>query len=313
MSNQEETAATAPPADGPDAISRFVHDAIQKRLRTLESSSAAARTGEDVEALHDLRVASRRLRATVTLFADLLPGKRVKRSGKLLRKLTKLLGAPREWDVHAETLARLHAATPHDGERAATEHLLELVDARRGHERAEMTRKLGEIDLDKISRDMRWLSDHVATVGLPADLPHAAFDVLQPLAREAFSGIARLRERERPDDLHALRIQCKHLRYALELLEPAFCDGHAKLLSRCRQLQEVLGRHHDLVMLEELITRTLGRLSEHGRTALAEGLLGPLERLRSERREQYVEFCNATAMVDAESFTSDVRRGLRLA
>lgn len=312
MSNQEDSAAQPHTGAPADAYTRFVHDTIQKRWRALENSAPTAQTGEDVEALHQLRVAARRLRTTIHNFATVLPPKRAKRSEKLLRKVMRVVGAPREWDVHGETLARLHAATPSEIERAAIEHVLELVDVRRSHERAEMVRRLAKIELDKIGRDIRWLADHVASAGRPADLAHVAQSLLEPLAREAFASLGRQRERERPDELHAVRIACKHLRYALELLEPAFADGHARLLSRCRHLQDLLGRHHDLFMLEELLTRTLGRLNEHGRATLAEGLLGPLERLRSERRDQYVEFCGATATLDSDSFIGEIRRGLRV-
>lgn len=309
MKHEPDVHEAAPRAD---AGARLIHDAILKRWKALAQNADACRLGQDVEALHDLRVASRRLRAVLRVFAERLPGKRRRRAGKALKKMTRLLGSTREWDVHAETLARLHAGTPREVERAALEHVLELVDVRRGHERAAMQRELEELHVARLERDVRAIAEHVALADGEAGLPALSWQVLQPLAREAFEELPRLRERERPEDLHAMRIACKRLRYALELLEPAFCDGHAKVVTRCKHLQELLGRHHDLHVLEEQLTRTLSRLTEHGRDALAEGLLGPLERLRCERRDQYIEFCGATAMLDTDSFLEEVRRGLRL-
>ncbi|MBK8914752.1 MAG: CHAD domain-containing protein [Phycisphaerales bacterium] len=304
-------AGPSPDPGGGDAVARFVHSAILRRWRGLSESVPAA-LDSDAEAIHNLRVSSRRLRAVLTVFGGYLRTGRAKRVGKALRKVTRGAGGAREWDVHGEALARQHAASTREGERAAIEHMLELVDARRAHEHARMARRLAKIDFGRLGRDVRWLAEHLVSAAAGPALPEAAWGVLEPLLRDAFCGMPRLRERERADEMHALRIAVKRLRYAIELLEPAFADGHARLLARCKQLQDVLGRHHDLVMLDELLSRTLSRLSEHGRGTLADGLLPPLERLRGERREQYLEFCGVTTLLDDESFADEVRRGLRM-
>lgn len=294
-----------------DPVARFLHSAILRRWRGLAESVPAA-LDADAEAVHNLRVSSRRLRAVMTVFASHLRSNRAKKVGQALRKVTRSAGGAREWDVHGETLARQHAASTREGERAAIEHMLELVDARRAHEHARMTRRLAKIDFARLGRSVRWLSEHLVSTATGQALPQAAWSVLEPLVREALCGMTRLRERERADEMHTQRIAVKRLRYAIELLEPAFADGHARLVARCKQLQEILGRHHDLVVLDELLSRTLARLSEHGRTTLADGLLAPLERLRGERRDQYLEFCGVTTLLDEESFADEVRRGLRL-
>lgn len=296
----------------PAHYSTFVHDTILKRWKSLASNEDPARRGEDIEALHDMRVASRRLRAALSVFAPYLPDKPARRAAKRLRSLTRLLGASREWDVHGEALARLHAAAARPDERAAIEHLLELVDARRGHERSAMSKQLDEVDLEKLGDKLRWLAGHVRSAGLPDDLPHAAAAALQALGADAYARTPELRDRERPEELHAMRVAVKRFRYALELLEPAFQLGYDELIGRAKALQEILGRHHDHCLLEDMLTRTLSRLTEHGRATLAAGLLGPIERLRAERHERFREFVTATDGVDVARIAEDVRVGLGL-
>jgi CHAD domain-containing protein len=296
----------------PADYAEVVEQAVLKQWRLLARSEPGARRGDDLEALHDMRVASRRLRAALRVFGPWFPKRKLARVRKRVRKLTRSLGTAREWDVHGETLAGLHAGAGSELERAAIEHILELVDARRLSERSAMARALDRMDLEQLGRDLAALLQQLDPDEVPHDPAPAAQAVLEPLVEAAFGTVARLQEKERADELHAMRIGVKRLRYALELLEPAFDDSHARLIARTKSLQGVLGKHHDLVLLEELLTRALKRLSEHGRRALADGLVGPLERVRVERRARYAEFLTATQGLSAASFADEVRRGLHV-
>lgn len=296
----------------PADYAEVVEHAVLKQWRMLARCEPGARRGDDLEALHDMRVASRRLRAALRTFGPWFPPRKLARVRKRVRKLTRALGAAREWDVHGETLSGLHAGAGPELERAAIEHILELVDARRLSERTAMTRALDRLDLEQLERDLAALLAQLDPDEVPHDPGPAAWEVLEPLVQAAFGAVARLQEKERADEMHAMRIGVKRLRYALELLEPAFDGSHGRLIGRTKSLQGVLGKHHDLVLLEELLARALKRLSEHGRRALADGLVGPLERLRVERRERYAEFVAATQGVSAASFAEEVRRGLHV-
>lgn len=309
--DERETASAGRAAHAAD-YAEVVEQAVLKQWRLLARSEPGARRGDDLEALHDMRVASRRLRAALRVFGPWFPKRKLVRVRRRLRKLTRALGAAREWDVHGETLSGLHAGTGAELERAAIEHILELVDARRLSERTAMVRALDRMNLEQLERDLAALVEQLDRDEVPHDAAQAAWEVLAPLVQAAFGSVERLQEQERADELHAMRIAVKRLRYAMELLEPAFEAGYERLSARVRLLQGVLGKHHDLVLLEELLARALRRLAEHGRRALADGLVGPLESVRVERRERYTEFLAATQGVSAASFAEEVRRGLRV-
>lgn len=295
-------------AASPDPA-EFVARVLLKRFKAVGVHEAQLHGDDSAEALHDMRVASRRLRAALRVFRPFLPEKPAKRIAQRVQKLTRGLGSTREWDVHAESLARIHAATARVPELAAIEHVLELIDARRIQERALMVKTVQRCDLHGLGRRVRELTRRVR-IDSARSSQEVAWETLAPMIRTAFGELPRLRERESAEDLHGQRIAVKRLRYAIELLEPMIAGGAARLIARLKHLQELLGKHHDHVLLEELLARVLTRLSEHGRRTLAEGLVGPIDRLRVERRECYENYLRATAVLSAEGFLEELRAAL---
>ena len=90
---------------------------LRRQLAVLRDKEPGTRLGEDPEELHDMRVATRRLRAALDLFADVLPV-RAQVFREELGWLGRLLGVVRDLDVQLEGLARrpdawpVHAARP---------------------------------------------------------------------------------------------------------------------------------------------------------------------------------------------------------
>ncbi|MBL8879151.1 MAG: CHAD domain-containing protein [Phycisphaerales bacterium] len=289
-------ADSAPPLEPVE----FVRRSLWKRFKAVSAHEANLHGEESAEALHDMRVATRRLRAALRVFRQFLPEKLARRCERRVRKLTRGLGSTREWDVHAESLARIHAATIRVPELAAIEHVLELIDARRGQERVEMMQAVGGCDLHGLGRQIRDLTRR-AEIAQSHNARVMVQEALSPMVRTAFDDTSRLREREVAEELHAQRIAVKRLRYAVELLEPMIAGGAARLMARLKHLQELLGKHHDLVLLEELLARVLTRLTDHGRRTLAEGLVGPIDRLRVERRECFDDYFRATDDISTNS------------
>ena len=83
--------------------------------------------------------------------------------------------------------------------------------------------------------------------------------------------------------MHRLRIAVKKLRYALELFEPVLGASYEALSARAVALQELLGNHHDLVVLSALVEKRAGELNAKPRVALASGMKMVEGTLASER------------------------------
>jgi CHAD domain-containing protein len=76
----------------------------ETRFQEAFSYEHGAIAGEDIEALHDMRVSARRLRAVLKIFRECFPKKRLKKQDEMLQGLIRSLGAVRERDVFIEMI-----------------------------------------------------------------------------------------------------------------------------------------------------------------------------------------------------------------
>jgi CHAD domain-containing protein len=76
----------------------------QTRFQETFSYEQGAIDGEDIEALHDMRVSARRLRAVLRIFRECFPKKKFRKQDEKLQTLIRSLGAVREQDVFIEML-----------------------------------------------------------------------------------------------------------------------------------------------------------------------------------------------------------------
>src|SRR5262245_5331813 len=121
----EEPAAFAPVALTPDAPAwACARQLILERVYEMVKFEKDARQGEDLEALHDMRVWSRRLQEVLEIFAFCFPAKVYDKIYGSARQVTKALGRAREADVAVEYFAKRHAAVEDLQERFALEDLL---------------------------------------------------------------------------------------------------------------------------------------------------------------------------------------------
>lgn len=271
----------------PAELSLLLHRALEPRLRRLLELCSVAGWQEDPEGLHQVRIASRRVRAVLDLVdPELYPGFR--KHERHLRRLTKALGTARELDVHAATLEALKSPFPEPLHGAAIEFLLEGLDRRRRKARATMARALQRVVLKDLDR---LLAPPEAREPLVmAELPKAVWACLEPWLRAVEDPLPGLLEREDAEAMHVFRIRVKRLRYTLEILEPAFPAPLEDHLQRLKALQTALGRHHDDTMLEAFLWQIHGSLVTRQRPVLASGVLELLGGVAEERRDCFDRF-----------------------
>lgn len=123
---------------GPDTpFRRAAERVLTERLDDLTKHEAGSRAGTDPEALHDMRVASRRLRAAVEAFGVCYRGKEFRRIARQTKELTRALGDVRDRDVLLERLDAYAATVPPD-EAPAVALLAARLRAERERHRATM-------------------------------------------------------------------------------------------------------------------------------------------------------------------------------
>lgn len=89
----------------------FIHICWQT-LMMMQENEEMVLYGKDIEGVHQMRVALRRLRSCLNLYEPIIPKKsHVKLRGEM-KWLTALLGEARDWDVFALNLSKIRASPP---------------------------------------------------------------------------------------------------------------------------------------------------------------------------------------------------------
>ena len=220
------------------------------------AAAAAARLTDrtDAEALHDFRVAVRRLRVTLRAYPALQRGV-AKKQRRRLRKLVSETNAVRDAEAQIAWF-RDHTGQFTPSQRAALGALRSRLRARRRRARVHTHQEL-QRRFAKVERKIRH-----AAAALPAD--RGAHETVVPfraiaaatLLKYAMDLRKRLERTTEPSatDLHTSRIAAKRLRYVLEPIEQDLVNG-ARLIARLRQLQDVFGRLTDAHELQAELQR----------------------------------------------------------
>jgi CHAD domain-containing protein len=116
---------------------------------------------EQIKNLHDMRVATRRLRAAMEVFAACFPRKRLRRRLREVKALADALGSRRDRDVEIEFLTEFAAEAPE----ADREALAELIEARRGEQRQANDELAPHLDEESLERLRRRLEKLVGKAG----------------------------------------------------------------------------------------------------------------------------------------------------
>ncbi len=240
-------------------ICLFGADALQAQLEALARETDGVRASEDIEFVHRMRVASRRLRGTLSIFTPCLPRKRVEGWTRAIRRITRALGEARDTDVQLEWLLQIDAGAAPRAHAGIGRVMLRL---RQGRERKQ-TRVLAALDRLRDDRTVETMSDYLRRQMVTAHLVGADPEAPSVQAWAARVILARLEDflmyepyvsqPERLTELHAMRIAAKHLRYAMQLFASLFPDGLRVPLQAARTAQDQLGVLHDCdVWAEEL-------------------------------------------------------------
>lgn len=193
----------------------------------------------DSDSIHDLRVASRRMRATVGLFAPFIAGKTVKRTSKMLRRVTRELGRLRNIDEAMIYFGAVPERLP---------VLCRLLPAVRKEEIKVVTDILRPLPRQEMDRVLREAVADLA--GVPHDDP-ALPAYLADLAAQRFQAVQGLLSPatipENREGRHGLRIAIKKWRYLLETIGLVSGQDFGAALETLKEYQTVLGNLNDMV------------------------------------------------------------------
>jgi len=279
-----------------------VRASLDQRLRALLTHEPGTRTGEDIEDLHQMRVAVRRMRATLKAARPLLDAAWSDELRAELGWLGGALGPVRDLDVLLLRLHREIASLPPD-EQNAGGALLDALERERATARAAM---LEALTAPRYSGLLERLAETVSAplpTPAPGDAPQPALvDLVRAEARKLRRAVEKAGDNPPDEVLHALRIRGKRVRYTGELVAPSLRGTPAgkqvkRLLSATTALQEVLGDHQDACVAEQRIRGLLAGLDVTPDTVFVAGRL--VERETHRAAEKRREWRGAWVLVDA--------------
>ena len=219
-----------------------------------------ARAGEsfDPEAIHDLRVSSRRLREGIAIFSACFGKRRLAPIRKELKELTGMLGSIRNSDEAIIFFSPL-AEKCDSGDRAIVKSIIATLQERRDDELRRLKRALKKIDpgsllgrIDNICSNPRIFKPANGTLFQPV-----ATTILEAVAVREKTMLELLPEaliEENVTPQHRLRIAVKRFRYRMEFLANIAKGDYRSVYSSIKEYQEILGHMHDLDVFIGLVS-----------------------------------------------------------
>ncbi|HXT82304.1 MAG TPA: CHAD domain-containing protein [Acetobacteraceae bacterium] len=288
-------------AEGGDAIAQAFRHVLGHLVEVMLHHAAEALSGRnDIEAVHQMRVAVRRARSAIAVFRHALPEGPLTEATQTLKTLARHLGPTRDWDVFvSETLPAIAGRFPDD---ARLGRLLAAAERRQRQCRSALHAYLGTSEFRIAMIGLGWFAAsaawHTTATGAApaAEAPTSAQDAApgaepQPVPPagaerpplEVFAEAALERRRKKLvsagksirkldlPSLHRLRLRTKRLRYAAEVLAGLY-GGKAprRFIHRLAVLQQRLGVLNDGKVAADLLAELGG---DSGRHAYAVGLV----------------------------------------
>lgn len=241
-------------------ISQVAADMIGRRLARVRKYMplAADHWRDNLERVHQLRVATRRATAALRTFEGLMPSRRTAKLKKLLRTLRRAAGEARDLDVLS---ARLRDESDKSG-RQVLRDVLQRLGREREQSQSRIKKAVAKLRRKRFKRKCNALVERVRW-RLPTAEPtyeEAAGAMLRGPVDDFFKAAAA--DLSTTCELHALRIAGKRLRYAMELLAGALDEGcRDDLYVQIRALQERLGRLNDRAVAVNRL-RELSKIAE---------------------------------------------------
>lgn len=269
-------------------LHELVQSYLREQLTVLVDAPALIRAGEDV--VHPTRVAVRRTRSTLRVFAELFEVPKAGRLDDELQWWAGLLGEVRDLDVQSARIGAALDAVPEElALGPVRRQLAELLDVRRSTALGDLHEALGTRRYRTLETLLHaWRVEAPFTAG--ADRPAAkAAHYVKRADRKTHRRLAQASKAYRagrPDAdelLHRARKAGKRHRYAVELAAPVLGTKADAIVKGRKEFQELLGDHQDSVVAEGLLRELGVRAGAAGENGFTWGLLHAREQEAARR------------------------------
>jgi len=282
-----QTDGAAPGDESPDWLK--VRELALRQLNRFITLEPKVLKGDDADAVHDLRVSSRRLQQVLDLLYP-APPKEIRRLRRKIRSARQALSEVRNCDVHLARVGK-SLTSKRMARRETAEAIRHYLVERRAESFERALRKLSKANLTvayvRLKEHLDWGAaadgpdGHGAAsarhLSLPDELASEPFaervrDALEKVWRDYETQIVDSQRDPETPVLHGARIATKRLRYLVEVLHAFDATGSVEVLGWLRKLQAHLGGWHDLEVFDQMLVDMVARpkfLRDHLETAMS--------------------------------------------
>ncbi len=227
-----------------DALNEIANQILRINIAKLKKNATAVRSDLDPEAVHEMRIAIRRLRAALATFKKILPAKARKIQARL-EKWGAILGKMRDLDIFGAFILQVIYID-------ATS--IPKLTRQREQSQKQMVSKL---DTKAYARLMKSL-ERLKTKKTAKNLQKFSKAKLQKALHRVMKIAPCIDVHSDDKTLHKLRISIKKLRYNCEFFEPVFSQSACPLgtfIERTKHIQDIIGEHQDSIVGIYLLRR----------------------------------------------------------
>lgn len=227
---------------------------VSKQLGQLMMHLQGARTVQDIEDIHQARVACRRIRSALQLFSDCFDEKIAKRWEKQMKRLLKSFGAARDLDVQIEFLNSIlkQLDAKYKKYRPGIGRMLFRWRQQRDSMQSDVIKTIDAVHKKHVLTDIHIQMEKILFELKPlnpaTDSPAVARLGDEQIQRRIRDYLVCQQTLENPEDIaghHAARIAAKKLRYTMEICDAAMKGKLKPALKKIKKIQTILGEMHD--------------------------------------------------------------------
>lgn len=263
---------------------------LQRHLEQFLSRRYGLAYPADIEFVHEMRVATRRLRAALRVFGRAFDGALPDIKDRL-RGLTDSFGESRDCDVFV-TFLRHYRGQPDFADSPFLQRMIRGAQRRRRVLYGELNALVGSARCHRFLTGLyRRLCEPIGSPGGIAAHGELGAVTIAKLAPAVLGkGLKRVMKyrgrltRHTPEDLHRLRIACKKLRYAAEFLADVYPDRLEDLVAPALRMQRTLGDVHDADVYAARLRYLFQKCRSGDRAELRRGLDAVVADLRRRRK-----------------------------
>jgi CHAD domain-containing protein len=278
--------------------------AMLPHIDVLQTTAKNINKRKNIEDIHDIRVASRRIRTCLTIFEEYFPPKKFKTWSKEIKGITNAYGAVRDLDVQIELLDRIYSKVIDPKIRSGLRRIRLRLKQQRGKRQGETTNVTQVVIESPTLAELKdWCEKNMNTAA-PTDqntpaLYQLGYKNIQHHLDEFLFFEVFIFDPTRVKELHQMRIAAKRLRYSLEIFSELYKHKSDFALNIARQSQEYLGQIHDadvwISFLPEFMEREQNKIhSFYGYgspfTRLKPGIEFLIMNRQEERQKLYKKF-----------------------